>query len=215
MDNPTRLLLEKTVFELECSGLSHAGAGAGADVTIPTSMAFSSGMQAVTSILLAHSTSGQEGTTVLIPTDVYHGVRSLLSDVFVRHGVKVRELNMVDTPNNNNSDNTNEAKGARAIVDTILEIASASAAFEGGDRPCNESIQNSEHAKDRGSVIVWMETPSNPKCEVVDIEAICEAVRSEESRWKDILEVTTVVDGTMASPLLTRPLEVRRNQHFG
>ncbi|KAL3919783.1 MAG: hypothetical protein SGARI_007118, partial [Bacillariaceae sp.] len=53
-------------------------------------------------------------------------------------------------------------------------------------------------------VIVWMETPSNPKCHVLDIESICHAVESLRSSHV----ITTVVDGTMASPILTRPLEL-------
>ena len=176
MDNPTRLLLEKNVHELECSGIS--------DASTTTCLAFSSGMQAVTSIVLAHSTAG--GTTVLLPSDVYHGVRQVLSAVFARHGVVVRELDMV-TPG-----------AAGAIAGAIAEIAAAA--------PNSESDSESS---ERPSVIVWMETPSNPKCEVVDIRAVCEAVRSTEDRWGDVLDVTTVVDGTMASPVLTRPLEVR------
>ena len=173
MDNPTRLLLEKTVFALECSGVS-------SENDESTSLAFSSGMQAVTSVILAHSTANGTKTTVLIPTDVYHGVRSLLSGVFLRHGVEVRELDMVDNESNS---------GAEVVASAIQEIASNTSA--------------------RSNVIVWMETPSNPKCQVVDIKGICDTANMEQDRWKEILDVTTVVDGTMASPVLTRPLEVR------
>ena len=176
MDNPTRLLLEKTVFDLECSGLSPQEASISS-----TSLAFSSGMQAVTSVILAHSTKDVT-TTVLIPTDVYHGVRSLLSDVFARHGIKVRELDMVGD------------SGAETVADAIAEIASSSS------------------DTNRANAIVWMETPSNPKCQVVDIQAVCEAANSEQ--WKEIVDVTTVVDGTMASPVLTRPLELGADISF-
>ena len=176
MDNPTRLLLEKTVFDLECSGLSPQEASISS-----TSLAFSSGMQAVTSVILAHSTKDVT-TTVLIPTDVYHGVRSLLSDVFARHGIKVRELDMV------------RDSGAETVADAIAEIASSAS------------------DTNRANVIVWMETPSNPKCQVVDIQAVCEAANSEQ--WKEIVDVTTVVDGTMASPVLTRPLELGADISF-
>lgn len=200
MDNPTRLLLEKTVFELECSRLIESNAQTSPN---PTSLAFSSGMQAVTSILLAHSTRGKEGkTTVLIPTDVYHGVRSLLSDVFSRHGVDAREMSMVV------GDADDKSTGAPAIVQTISDIASAFSKRE--ERPG----KHDEITNDRSSVIVWMETPSNPKCEVVDIESICKAIRKEEDSWKEILDVTTVVDGTMASPILTRPLELGSDISF-
>ena len=173
MDNPTRLLLEKTVFELECSGLPSQEES--------TCLAFSSGMQAVTSIILAHATKDAT-TTVLIPTDVYHGVRSLLSGVFLRHGVKVLELDMVGD------------SGAETVAKAMEEIVS-NAAKKSNDNHCN--------------IIVWMETPSNPKCQVVDIQAVCEATNLVQEQWKESLDVTTVVDGTMASPVLTRPLEVR------
>ena len=182
MDNPTRVLLERNVFELECSRLSPSD---------PTCLAFSSGMQAVTSILLAHSTSGNAGLTVLLPADLYHGVRQVLSAVFSRHGVNVRKLNMVATPQ------VEGPSGAEAIVGAISEIASAV-----------------KSAKEKSDVIVWMETPSNPKCDVVDIKAVCDAVKSMADTWGDAVDVTTVVDGTMASPVLTRPLEVR-NSRFG
>lgn len=49
-------------------------------------------------------------------------------------------------------------------------------------------------------VIVWMETPSNPKCMILDIEAICQVCRDHERR------PTTVVDSTLAPPPLHRPL---------
>lgn len=182
MDNPTRLLLEHTVYELECSQLSM-------DYFIPpTTLCFSSGMQAVTAILLAHSASN---TTVLIPTDVYHGVRTVLSDVFARQGIRVRELEMVGE------------RGVIGIEQSISEIAVTAIESRSGDED--------DH---RHTVIVWMETPSNPKCEVVDIEEVCNAVQSAAERWSNVIEVTTVVDGTMASPVLTRPIEVRSARNF-
>ena len=103
MDNPTRLLLERTVFELECANIlsdTNGNANEATTNNTPTCFAFSSGMQAVTAILLAHSSSAPGKMTVLIPADVYHGVRSLLSDVFSRHGVQVRELNMASVDGN-------------------------------------------------------------------------------------------------------------------
>ena len=57
-------------------------------------------------------------------------------------------------------------------------------------------------------VIVWMESPSNPLCEVVDLAAITTAVKGIESHV-----ITTVVDLTMASPIVTRPLEVSISDH--
>jgi cystathionine beta-lyase/cystathionine gamma-synthase len=60
------------------------------DCSSVTSFAFSLGLAAITSIILAHSTP----CTVLLPDDLYHGVLSLLVDVFSRHGVTVQHVDM-------------------------------------------------------------------------------------------------------------------------
>jgi Cys/Met metabolism PLP-dependent enzyme len=160
-DNPTRLLLEKTVFGLETWGLDLEEQ----DVP-PTSWAFSSGMMAATAIVLAHSSP----LTVILAKDVYHGVPTLLVEVFSRHRVDVRRVDMTGPPD--------------AIVEEIRRVPAGS------------------------EVIVWMESPSNPLCEVVDIAAMTTAVKGIESHV-----ITTVVDVTMASPIVTRPLEVSINDH--
>jgi cystathionine gamma-synthase len=159
-DNPTRLLLEKTVFELETSGLDLGGTEFSG--IKPSSWAFSSGMMAASAVILAHSTP----LTVFLPKDLYHGVPTLLIEVFSRHNVEVRRVDMAGPTN--------------AIVDAINAVDS-----------------NSE-------VIVWMESPSNPLCEIIDIAAITKAVKGITSHV-----ITTVVDVTLASPIVTRPLEVR------
>lgn len=159
MDNPTRLQLEKAVFELECI---HLPPRQEHDSQPVLSYAFASGLAGVTTILLAHSSP----LTVLLPDDLYHGVSSLLVNVFCKHGVSVRPVDM---------------RQIDKIVDAVQDV---------------ESNQD---------VLVWMESPSNPKCHVLDIEAICEALEP----LRESKTITTVVDGTMASPILSRPLEVR------
>ena len=212
MDNPTRLLLEKCIFELECSHPMFSSEKNTADnIPMKTSFAFSSGMQAVTTILLAHSTSSSplstgSTMTVLIPKDVYHGIRSLLSDVFSRHGVEVIEINMVTLGKNENG--ADNESGAVAIQNAIYDIAAAVTKDKYDRRGVDGNETDGQNKNDRHNVILWMETPSNPKCEVTDIEAICNSAQSAAARWKNVIDVTTVVDGTMASPILTRPLEV-------
>lgn len=49
-------------------------------------------------------------------------------------------------------------------------------------------------------VIVWMETPSNPLCQVLDISTVCETAKRVRP------DATTVVDSTLAPPVLTQPL---------
>jgi cystathionine beta-lyase/cystathionine gamma-synthase len=154
MDNPTRLQLEDTLFGLECINLKEHKA-----TSETSSFVFASGLAGVTSIILAHTAP----LTVLLPHDLYHGVSSLLLDIFSIHNVIVQQVDM---------------RNVDLLIETIDQIDRAQ------------------------QIIVWMETPSNPKCHVIDIQAICNAVKNSSH------VITTVVDGTMASPILTRPLEV-------
>jgi cystathionine gamma-synthase len=48
--------------------------------------------------------------------------------------------------------------------------------------------------------LVWVETPANPTCEITDIAAVAEVAHAAGAR--------VVVDGTLATPALTRPLEL-------
>jgi len=162
-DNPTRLLLEKTLFQLETSGLDLGEVESSSDR--PPTYAFSSGMMAATAVLLAHSTP----LTVILPKDVYHGVQTLLADIFSRYQVDVRRVDM--------------ATGSAAVDAIRNEIGTIDSKSE---------------------VIVWMESPSNPLCQIIDIGTISKAMKEISSHV-----VTTVIDVTMASPIATRPLEVR------
>lgn len=161
-DNPTRLLLEREIAQLECHNPSSTSPDfAGSDNTTtaqPVCCAFASGMMAASSIILAHSTP----LHVLLPHDLYHGVPTVLADVFTRFQVTTHQVDM-----------TNE-----------------SGIFSG--------IPN------EGDVIVWIETPSNPKCHVINIQAVRDALSKTK---KEIQARTTiVVDSTLAPPVITRPL---------
>jgi cystathionine gamma-synthase len=48
--------------------------------------------------------------------------------------------------------------------------------------------------------LIWVETPSNPLLKITDLEAIANVARAAN--------VTTVCDGTFATPVLQRPLEL-------
>ena len=156
-DNPTRMLLEKTVFDLDCHGLVFEG------LTNPMTFAFSSGMMAASSIILAHT-----GPIMMIyPLNTYHGVPTVTVDVFSRHNVSMVQVDMSN----------------------ISEIV--------------EALETSDPSS---QAIVWMETPSNPMCHVLDIENICKAIQSFNR------QVTTVVDSTLAPQVLTQPLHVSINR---
>jgi cystathionine gamma-synthase len=198
MDNPTRLLLEKTICELECIDLqlptesitkSSDDDSRSATTHHPTSLAFASGLMAVTSILLAHSSP----ITVVMGDDLYHGTSTLFFDVFANHSnVRTIQVDMSQTS---------------SIVDTISQVASDSTTR----KPQNNDDDNkitTQHLKE--NIIIWMETPSNPKCQIVDIEAICKAVQhiQQQESIQPYVTCTTVVDGTMSSPVLTRSLNL-------
>ncbi len=54
-----------------------------------------------------------------------------------------------------------------------------------------------------GVDLVWFETPSNPRIEVLDIEAISHEAKANGA--------TVLVDGTFATPVLQRPLDLGAN----
>ena len=62
------------------------------------------------------------------------------------------------------------------------------------------SIANMQAAMRRETRLVWMETPSNPMMRVTDIRRVCEIARQAGA--------TSIVDNTVASPVLQRPLEL-------
>jgi cystathionine gamma-synthase len=63
-------------------------------------------------------------------------------------------------------------------------------------------------AESSGDVILWMETPSNPLLDVLDIAAICELSNKARKELNLTVNVTTVVDSTLAPPTLSQPLHM-------
>jgi cystathionine gamma-synthase len=168
-DNPTRLLLESTIFQLETHG-GNADSNSTFDFdindipsspTVNSSFAFSSGMMAASAIILSHSSS----IHVILPKDLYHGVSSVLKNVFTRFNVTVSHIDI--------------------STEDLTELQ-------------NEVISKSAEVND---IIVWIETPSNPLCNVIDITKVCTLV----SKCKN--NITTVVDSTLAPPICTQPLK--------
>ena len=74
--NPTRLELEETLTRLEKGS---------------ESFAFSSGMQAATSVLMSCP-----GCHVLLPDDLYHGVREIAESIFSMWGLTIERIDMTD-----------------------------------------------------------------------------------------------------------------------
>ena len=129
-DNPTWRAYEQAVGELE-----------GGEALV-----FGSGMGAVTTLLLALL---EPGDRIVIPSDAYYTVRSLVHDL---------------------------------LPYEVQEVPTDTAAFVDAAA---------------GAKLVWVETPSNPGLDVVDIRAVAAAS-----------DATLVVDNTLVTPLGQRPLEL-------
>lgn len=136
-DNPTRATLEAALTALQ------PGAGAAA--------AFASGSAAASAVLR----SVPRGGRIVVPDDMYHGVRTLLLGERDAWGVEVRVVDMADP----------------AAVDGALS--------DGAD-------------------LVWIETPSNPRLKLTDLEAVAARAHAAGAR--------VVVDATWTPPPLADPL---------
>ncbi|KAL7527039.1 hypothetical protein ACHAXR_001768 [Thalassiosira sp. AJA248-18] len=161
--NPTRKLLEEAVGQLEMMSVD-ADPASSEDTTAPT-YAFSSGMAAVASLLLACKSP----VKLLIPQDVYHGVPTQLHTSLNDHGVDHESVDM-----------TNSNQIRQKIMENI---------------DCN------------GTLVIWLETPSNPLCQVTDITEICSVVQDLRTQNKNG-RILTVVDSTWAPPCITQPLKL-------
>ena len=167
-DNPTRLLLEREIARLETHGGPDDG---GSDDSYYCCCAFASGMMAVSSLVLAH----RAPLVVIVPVDLYHGVPSVLWDVWERFGVSVVRVNVRDP---------------EALSHVLGEL----------DNRHHDTSSSSNVPPD---CIVWLETPSNPQCQVIDIAATCKLIRRVRPA-----HTTIVVDSTLAPPITTQPLRL-------
>ena len=160
--NSTRKLLEDTIGQLEMTASSTED-----QQQVAPTFAFSSGMAAVSSLLLACKSQ----VKLIMPEDVYHGLPTQLN-CLNDHGIVHKSVDM-----------TNVTK----IRQQIKEYTAS------GD--------------DGGCIVVWLETPSNPLCQVTDIKEVCNLVQEMKCQHRRG-RILTVVDSTWAPPCLTQPLHL-------
>jgi cystathionine gamma-lyase len=86
--------------------------------------------------------------------------------------------------------------GVYRLFSKVLEPKGYVFDFIGAD----ELNRDPGSAMDERTRLVWLETPTNPLLNVVDIRAACDAARAAGA--------VSVVDNTFASPYLQRPLEL-------
>ncbi len=138
-ENPNRISLETKLAILE----------GGADA-----IAFASGQAAA---YAAFQAILEPGAHVLIPDDCYHGIRSLLSQVYQGWQINAEEVDMSEVSN---------------VADAI--------------RPETK--------------LIWIETPTNPKLKIFDIQAIAK-LGAEKG-------IIVACDNTWATPFFQRPFEL-------
>mmetsp|Transcript_5166 Transcript_5166/g.9825 ORF Transcript_5166/g.9825 Transcript_5166/m.9825 type:complete len:588 (+) Transcript_5166:563-2326(+) len=175
--NPTRKLLEDCMSRLEL--ISH-GAKAIEDATMSWSEDDVSGITCAFSsgmaAVAAILLALPQPLHILLPNDIYHGVPTQLKTMFVQRNVTYSTIDMT------------KIEKVQFAIQQFLK------------RSDDENVHDN-----RPHLLVWMESPSNPQCKVVDIKTVCQYVSkcredSENSR------ITTVVDSTWAPPPITQPL---------
>jgi cystathionine gamma-lyase len=134
-ENPTWTHLERAIGELD-----------GGETVV-----FSSGMAALTAVILPRVRPGQ---ALVAPRHGYPGIRKLAEEHLGPSGIEVRFV-PTDT-------------------DAIVTAAD-------------------------GAALVWVETPSNPRLDVCDLDAVAAAARAAGALF--------AVDNTVATPLGQQPLE--------
>lgn len=85
--------------------------------------------------------------------------------------------------------------GSYRLFTKVFERSGIKFHFVNLDDPKNLSAYINEKTK-----MIWLETPTNPMLNIIDIQAVCELVKE-----KDIL---VAVDNTFATPYLQRPLDL-------
>lgn len=70
---------------------------------------------------------------------------------------------------------------------------------------CTE-VKNVMNALKPNTKMVWIETPTNPTLKIVDIAAVCQAVKAETESW--VVKPFIVVDNTFMSSYFQRPLSL-------
>jgi len=150
-ENPTRRALEKELGCIEQMGRVGSSACNG-----KRSIAFASGISAVSALLLAHPKSH-----ILLSASGKNWLTALLKS---QGGIT---WETVDTTS----------------VDAVREVMRGYF--------CQER---------KSSLILWLETPSNPCMEITDIQALSVLARTMEEN------ITIVVDSTSAPPPITQPL---------
>ncbi len=87
--------------------------------------------------------------------------------------------------------------GSYRLIKTVFEPYGIKAHFIDLNQP--ENIK--KYLKKRKTKLVWLETPTNPMLNIIDIKAICKIVKATA-------DILICVDNTFSSPYLQNPLDL-------
>ena len=87
--------------------------------------------------------------------------------------------------------------GSYRLIRTVFEPYGIKANFIDLEKP--ENIKR--YLKKRKTKLIWLETPTNPMLNIIDIKAICKIV-------KEVADIMICVDNTFSSPYLQNPLDL-------
>ena len=87
--------------------------------------------------------------------------------------------------------------GSYRLMKTVFEPYGIKSVLVGLEKP--ENIR--KHINKKKTKLVWLETPTNPMLNIIDIKAICRIV-------KEFGDIMICVDNTFASPYLQNPLDL-------
>ena len=207
MGNPTRQNLEDVMSLLETSNNNNLRSSLdekeimkGEETTTKTiSCAFSSGMAAISSILFALSNNNNKNPLhLLLPDDLYHGLPTQMKSIFTNDDhVRYSTIDMT---------NMNQ------IQNEINEICESQQRNDNDNDNDNNTTSTKKEEK-TCTILIWMESPSNPLCKVTDIQKVCdwvESFRASDEGQQCNVDVYTAVDSTWAPSCITQP--VRRIQ---
>ena len=197
MGNPTRNILEEEIAKLEITDEfddDHCR-GQRIDAKHATCAAFSSGMAAISAVIMAHP-----NCIVLLPDDCYHGIPSQLVSVLKMHGIGHRMIDMSDTEKVRSAlEETLSYQEKKRQRDMEKASNNSIAHVTGESEQCSALMKNY-------SVLLWIETPSNPGLKITDIAALVQ-ITNELRKFKHSA-LTVAVDSTWSPPCITLPLMV-------
>merc|ERR1711988_496075 len=127
-------------------------------------------------------------TLILLTDDCYHGVRTVLIELFSSWNMRYEIVDMTNI----------------SEIEVYLRKYTMPNSGAGTDEKENSTKRNEYHIN---NIFIWMESPSNPLLKVIDVESIVHLIK-EYRKCQSKCSIMSLIDTTWLTPLLMRPLEM-------